>query len=67
MKQLIQFIELKSHYKVLGHGRYIQNPEMREFKARLSSYAGTTHCVSASSGTGTLLIAMIALDELLAA
>ena len=47
---------------VLDHGNYIMGPEIFEFEERLSSYVGTKHCVSCSSGTDALLIPLMAYD-----
>lgn len=69
----IEFIDLKSQYQsikadvdrrihaVLDHGQYIMGPEIKELEERLADYVGVKHCISASSGTDTLLIAMMAL------
>lgn len=46
---------------VLDHGQYIMGPEVRELEERLAAYVGVKHCVAASSGTDTLLIALMAL------
>ncbi|WP_347402072.1 aminotransferase class I/II-fold pyridoxal phosphate-dependent enzyme [Ectothiorhodospira lacustris] len=46
---------------VLRHGQYIMGPEVRELEDRLADYVGVPHCITASSGTDTLLIAMMAL------
>ena len=74
MAQAIPFIDLKSQYqaleqsikarinKVLEHGQYIMGPEVAELEQVLADYVGVKHCISASSGTDTLLIAMMALD-----
>ncbi len=70
----MDFIDLKSQYrriqasvntriqKVLEHGQYVLGPECTELEQLLANYVGTKHCVAASSGTDTLLIAMMALD-----
>ncbi|MGC3982538.1 MAG: DegT/DnrJ/EryC1/StrS family aminotransferase [Steroidobacteraceae bacterium] len=70
----MDFIDLKSQYrriqtsvnariqKVLEHGQYVLGPECTELEAQLAAYVGTKHCVAASSGTDTLLIALMALD-----
>jgi UDP-2-acetamido-2-deoxy-ribo-hexuluronate aminotransferase len=70
----MDFIDLKSQYRrikpsvdarvarVLEHGQYILGPEVTELEAALAAYVGTKHCVAASSGTDTLLIALMALD-----
>ncbi len=70
----IRFIDLKSQYAalkteiqirintVLEHGQYIMGPEVRELEERLAAYVGVKHCISVSSGTDALLIAMMALD-----
>lgn len=46
---------------VLRHGQYIMGPEVKELEEKLAAYVGAKHCISASSGTDTLLIAMMAL------
>lgn len=74
MKKTLPFIDLRSQYldikseikkrinDVLEHGQYIMGPEIVELEEKLASYVGVKHCISASSGTDTLLIAMLALD-----
>jgi UDP-2-acetamido-2-deoxy-ribo-hexuluronate aminotransferase len=69
----MDFIDLKTQYQrvratvnariqaVLDHGQYILGPEVAELEKRLAEYVGVRHCVSASSGTDTLLIALLAL------
>lgn len=69
----MDFIDLKSQQlrirdeidiriaAVLDHGRYIMGPEVIELEAALAEYVGVDHCIGASSGTDTLLIAMMAL------
>lgn len=69
----IEFIDLKVQYRVLEqqireridrvleHGQYIMGPEVRELEETLADYVGVNHCIAASSGTDTLLIAMMAL------
>ena len=69
----MDFIDLKSQYRriqasvnariqsVLEHGQYVLGPECTELETLLANYVGTKHCVAASSGTDTLLIAMMAL------
>ena len=69
----MEFIDLKSQQArikakidqriqdVLSHGRYGMGPELDELEERLKNYVGTRHCIGASSGTDTLLIAMMAL------
>jgi UDP-2-acetamido-2-deoxy-ribo-hexuluronate aminotransferase len=70
---MIPFIDLKAQYEaikpqvqarinqVLEHGQYIMGPEVKELEDKLAAYVGVKHCISASSGTDTLLIAMMAL------
>ncbi|MFM2059162.1 MAG: hypothetical protein RLY71_3547 [Pseudomonadota bacterium] len=70
----MQFIDLKSQYtalksdidaaiqRVLDHGQYIMGPEVKELESRLAAFTGAKHCVTVSSGTEALLIALMALD-----
>jgi UDP-2-acetamido-2-deoxy-ribo-hexuluronate aminotransferase len=46
---------------VLRHGQYIMGPEVKQLEDKLAAYVGAKHCITASSGTDTLLIAMMAL------
>lgn len=69
----IPFIDLKTQYQalkpqiqerinaVLEHGRYIMGPEVFELEEKLADYVGVKHCITCSSGTDSLLIAMMAL------
>lgn len=69
----MDFIDLKSQQAlirekldqriatVLDHGRYIMGPEVNELEERLAEYVGIKHVIGASSGTDTLLIALMAL------
>jgi UDP-2-acetamido-2-deoxy-ribo-hexuluronate aminotransferase len=69
----MEFIDLKSQQArirekievrirtVLDHGRYVSGPEITELEEKLAAYVGVKHCIGASSGTDTLLIAMMAL------
>jgi|SRR5450830_459554 len=73
MSEPIPFIDLKRQYKaledniksrintVLEHGQYIMGPEVAELETKLAEFVGVKHCISASSGTDTLMIAMMAL------
>ena len=45
---------------VLDHGAYIMGPEVGALEARLAAYAGVRHCVSCSSGTDALILALLA-------
>lgn len=72
-QSLIPFIDLKAQYavlrdevnariqRVLDHGQYIMGPEVKQLEDRLAEYVGVKHCITTSSGTDTLLIAMMAL------
>ena len=46
----------------MDHGQFILGPEVRELEQKLAEYTGSKHCVTISSGTDSLLIALIALD-----
>ena len=71
---MIPFIDLKAQFRalepdiraridrVLEHGQFIMGPEVGELEERLAEYVGVRHCIAASSGTDTLLIAMMALN-----
>lgn len=68
----MQFIDLKQQYArieddvlarmraVLDHGQYIMGPEVTELESKLAEYVGVKHCVSMSSGTDALLVALMA-------
>ena len=68
----MDFIDLKSQQtrirediderikRVLDHGQYILGPEVEEMEEMLATYVGVKHCIGASSGTDTLLIALMA-------
>jgi len=70
----LDFIDLKSRQKlireevderiqgVLEHGQFILGPEVRDLEQRLADYVGVRHCVTVSSGTDSLLIALMALE-----
>ena len=45
---------------VLAHGQYILGPEVHELEAKLAAFCGAAHCVSVSSGTDALQIALMA-------
>lgn len=45
---------------VLAHCQFILGPEVAELEAELARYCGAAHCVSVSSGTDALQIAMMA-------
>ena len=45
---------------VLDHGAYIMGPEVLAIESRLAERAGTKHCVSCSSGTDALILALLA-------
>ncbi len=45
---------------VLAHCQFVLGPEVLELETRLAEYCGAAHCVSVSSGTDALQIAMMA-------
>ncbi|MDZ7696650.1 MAG: aminotransferase class I/II-fold pyridoxal phosphate-dependent enzyme [Deltaproteobacteria bacterium] len=49
-------------YSVLRHGKYIMGPEVKELEEKLAAFVGVNHCITCSSGTDALLIALMALD-----
>jgi len=70
----MEFIDLKTQYQrykedidkrmqaVLEHGQYIMGPEVKELEKKLAAYVGVKHCITVSSGTHSLEIALRALD-----
>lgn len=70
----MEFTDLKAQYaalkgeidarmqRVLDHGQYIMGPEVAELESTLANWVGVPHCVTVSSGTEALLIALMALD-----
>ena len=70
----MQFIDLKSRHQLIGekinariqkvmdHGQFILGPEVREVEKKLAEYTGSKHCITVSSGTDSLLIALMALS-----
>ncbi|MBU1306364.1 MAG: DegT/DnrJ/EryC1/StrS family aminotransferase [Alphaproteobacteria bacterium] len=69
----MEFIDLKTQYSklretvnariqaVLDHGQYIMGPEVAELETKLAQFASVQHCITVSSGTEALLIALMAL------
>tara|TARA_X000000950_G_scaffold177940_1_gene215977 strand:+ start:852 stop:1943 length:1092 start_codon:yes stop_codon:yes gene_type:complete len=69
----MRFIDLKSRHQLIGdkinariqkvmeHGQFILGPEVQEIEEKLAQYTGSKHCVTVSSGTDSLLIALMAL------
>ena len=45
---------------VLGHCQFILGPEVVELEQELAKFCGAKHCISISSGTDALQIAMMA-------
>ena len=45
----------------MEHGQFILGPEVCEVEEELAQYTGSKHCVTVSSGTDSLLIALMAL------
>lgn len=70
----MKFIDLQRQYQiykseldaaihqVLDHGAYIMGPEVFAVEKELAAFTGVKHCLLASSGTDTLLMALMALD-----
>ena len=46
--------------RVMAHCQFILGPEVAELEGRLAAFCGAQHCVTVSSGTDALLIAMMA-------
>ena len=45
---------------MLAHCQFILGPEVAELEQKLAAFCGAAHCVSVSSGTDALQIAMMA-------
>jgi UDP-2-acetamido-2-deoxy-ribo-hexuluronate aminotransferase len=70
----INFIDLHSQYKkykgeidsaihaVLDSSQYILGKDVAELEHELAAFTGVSHCISCSSGTDALLLALMALD-----
>ncbi|MDC0252001.1 DegT/DnrJ/EryC1/StrS family aminotransferase [bacterium] len=68
----MEFIDLKTQKErlrdqldnristVLDHGRFIMGPEVQELEAALCDWVGVKHSIGVSSGTDSLLIALMA-------
>lgn len=59
-QQLIREEIEKRIRNVLNHGKYIMGPEVFELEEKLADYTGVKHCISCSSGTDALLMALMA-------
>ncbi|HEY5622693.1 MAG TPA: aminotransferase class I/II-fold pyridoxal phosphate-dependent enzyme, partial [Gammaproteobacteria bacterium] len=69
----MEYIDLKAQYRelresinhriqgVLDSGRFVLGPEVSELEERLAHFVGVKHCITVSSGTDALLIALMAL------
>lgn len=60
--QLIERDVLQSIQRVLEHGQYILGPEVDELEEKLAAFVGVKHAIVTSSGTDSLLMALMALD-----
>lgn len=70
----MRFIDLQTQYlehkeaidrrihQVLDHGQYVMGPEVNDLEAALAEYIGVKHCVTSSSGTDSLIMALMALN-----
>lgn len=69
----IHFIDLQAQYRryhqeidraiqsVLDSSQYIQGKDVSELERELVAFTGAPHCISCSSGTDALLLALMAL------
>ena len=70
----VTFVDLQAQYnalkteidanikQVLDHGQYIMGPEVGELEDRLADFVGVKHCITVSSGTDALLLALMGLE-----
>ncbi len=71
---MIRFVDLKRQYMeykndidraikdVLESGQFILGRQVDELEDRLADFVGTKHCITCSSGTDALLLALMALE-----
>lgn len=52
----------KNIHTVLQHGKYIMGPEVDQLEQKLAEFTASRHCISCSSSTDALLMALMALD-----
>lgn len=69
----MEFIDIKKQYQlyktsidaaihqVLDQGAFIMGPQIKELEDQLAKYIGVNHCLTVSSGTDSLMIALMAL------
>lgn len=70
----MEFIDIKHQYRlykdeinkaiqeVLDAGCFIMGPQIKSLEEKLARFVNVKHCISVSSGTDSLLIALMALD-----
>lgn len=70
----MKFIDLQAQYRnirseidagieaVLQHGQYVMGPEVKTVEHELAQYVGVKHCITMSSGTTALHVALMALN-----
>ncbi|MDR1026215.1 MAG: DegT/DnrJ/EryC1/StrS aminotransferase family protein [Lactobacillus sp.] len=51
---------LESFKAILNHGGYAQGPECTQLEEKLASYSGAKNCLTCSSGTDALILALMA-------
>lgn len=73
MENKIDFVDLKTQYRtykpeidnaiqnILNTAQFIQGKEVASLEDNLSAYTGSKHCISCSSGTDALLLALLSL------
>ena len=52
----------KNIKKVFNHGKYILGPEVKTLEQNLKHFVGAKYCITVSSGTDALLIALMSLN-----
>jgi UDP-2-acetamido-2-deoxy-ribo-hexuluronate aminotransferase len=69
----MEFIDIKKQYQlyktsidkaiheVLDQGAFIMGPQVKVLESQLAAYVGVKHCLTVSSGTDSLMIALMAL------
>lgn len=65
LKPQYEFLKDQIHQKmntIFNHHRFIMGPEIGDLEKKLSQFVGSPHTIACSSGTDSLILALMALD-----